>query len=360
MWGISTHMSVRNIGKLSAMKRSSENNDANSYIETLSMTEMETSLPVRKEVDNSFTHSQFVSDKSEQQDINAPEEKTQNKGLNLRSRQEYFIPPPGDVPVRRFPQAVIIGFGKCGTRAMLTFLSLHPYIVIHHEEVHFYTEDKLYAKGYKWYLNQMPFSYSNQVTMEKSPDYVCSNRARQEIAEHFPDCKLIVLVRNPVVRIVSAFLQRFRFKEPSQRPPMNVTYMNTKTNEFNPNASAVDVGIFHKHLSPWLRTFSRDNILVVSDESLTTDPLSVLKRAEKFLNIPPMLNEDNFYYNETSGFYCCRRYSTDEQPRCMNINKGWKHPELPADDEKMLYDFYRPHNKKLFKLLNETYNWEKT
>ncbi|KAH9514559.1 Heparan sulfate glucosamine 3-O-sulfotransferase 6 [Bulinus truncatus] len=287
-------------------------------------------------------------------------ESAKNKDVNGRNRFDYFIPPADDVPVRRFPQAVIIGFGKCGTRAMLTFLSLHPYIVVHSPEIHFYSDNSLFVKGYKWYLSEMPFSYSNQITMEKSPDYVCSERARKEMAEHFPDIKLIVLVRNPVVRLVSAYLQRFRLTPPEERPPINVTFTKPVTKQFDPNATAVDTGIYHKHLYPWLRKFPRENIIVIADEILTADPLSVLKKTEKFLNIPPMLIEHNFYYNETSGFYCYRKYSKNDPPRCLNQFKGFKHPDLPEEEEQMLYDFYRPHNKKLFKLLNETFDWEKS
>ncbi|CAL1533583.1 unnamed protein product [Lymnaea stagnalis] len=275
------------------------------------------------------------------------------------SNIKYFSPPPNDAPIRRFPKALIIGFGKCGTRALLSFLSIHPYITAHGSEVHFYTSDKLFAKGYKWYLNEMPFSYSNQITIEKSPDYVCSRRALQEISAQFPDIKLIILVRNPVERLVSAYLQRYRFKDSRERPPLRTIYINKTTNRFDPTINAVNIGVYYRFLLPWFHNFPREQLLVLDDETLTSDPLRILKRVEKFLKLPPMLSEDNFYLNATWGFYCFKRFDAQAQPKCMNKFKGVKHPDLPKADEEMLYAFYRPHNERLFKLIAQRFDWEK-
>lgn len=62
-----------------------------------------------------------------------------------------------------FIQAIIIGVGHCGTRALLDFLTMHPHIVSSNKEIHFFDRDENFAKGYAWYKAQMPLSYSNQV-----------------------------------------------------------------------------------------------------------------------------------------------------------------------------------------------------
>ncbi|VDK89538.1 unnamed protein product, partial [Litomosoides sigmodontis] len=50
---------------------------------------------------------------------------------------------------RRFPQAIIIGVKKAGTRALLEFLRLNPIIKAPGPEVHFF--DKNFDKGFDWY-----------------------------------------------------------------------------------------------------------------------------------------------------------------------------------------------------------------
>lgn len=72
---------------------------------------------------------------------------------------------------RRLPQALIIGVRKCGTRALLEMLALHPRIQKAAGEVHFFDRDDNYRRGLEWYRHRMPHSFRGQVTIEKSPSY---------------------------------------------------------------------------------------------------------------------------------------------------------------------------------------------
>ncbi|KAI9582549.1 hypothetical protein GQX74_009936 [Glossina fuscipes] len=75
---------------------------------------------------------------------------------------------------RRLPQALIIGIRKCGTRALLEMLYLHPRIQKAGGEVHFFDRDENYMKGLDWYRKKMPHSFRGQITIEKSPSYFVS------------------------------------------------------------------------------------------------------------------------------------------------------------------------------------------
>lgn len=50
---------------------------------------------------------------------------------------------------RRFPQAIIVGVKKGGTRALLEFLRAHPAVRALGAEPHFF--DRGYEKGLRWY-----------------------------------------------------------------------------------------------------------------------------------------------------------------------------------------------------------------
>lgn len=54
-----------------------------------------------------------------------------------------------DSASRKLPSAIIIGVKKGGTRALLTFLRLHPDIRSVGPETHFF--DKFYHRGIEWY-----------------------------------------------------------------------------------------------------------------------------------------------------------------------------------------------------------------
>lgn len=52
---------------------------------------------------------------------------------------------------KQLPQAIIIGVKKCGTRALLKFLSIHPSIAVSSREVHFFDSPENFHLGLDWY-----------------------------------------------------------------------------------------------------------------------------------------------------------------------------------------------------------------
>uniref|UniRef100_A0AC34QSY2 Sulfotransferase n=1 Tax=Panagrolaimus sp. JU765 TaxID=591449 RepID=A0AC34QSY2_9BILA len=56
---------------------------------------------------------------------------------------------PVDIPKKRYPNAIIIGVKKSGTRALLEFLKINPKVKAPGPEIHFF--DKHYDLGYEWY-----------------------------------------------------------------------------------------------------------------------------------------------------------------------------------------------------------------
>lgn len=59
------------------------------------------------------------------------------------------IPVSNTFGTKRFPQAIIIGVKKGGTRALLEFLRIHPDVRAVGAEPHFF--DRFYDKGLEWY-----------------------------------------------------------------------------------------------------------------------------------------------------------------------------------------------------------------
>ncbi|KAF7388905.1 hypothetical protein HZH66_010042 [Vespula vulgaris] len=91
---------------------------------------------------------------------------------------------------RHLPQAIIIGVRKCGTRALLEMLYLHPQIQKASGEVHFFDRDDNYGKGLEWYRRKMPYSFKGQITIEKSPSYFVT-------PEEFQECERPNLTQMP-------------------------------------------------------------------------------------------------------------------------------------------------------------------
>lgn len=100
-----------------------------------------------------------------------------------------------------------MGVRKCGTRALLEMLYLHPMVQKAAGEVHFFDRDENYNKGLDWYRMQMPHSYVGQITIEKSPSYFVTPEVPERIRAMNSSIKLLLIVREPVTRAISDYTQ---------------------------------------------------------------------------------------------------------------------------------------------------------
>lgn len=92
---------------------------------------------------------------------------------------------------RHLPEVLIIGVKKSGTRALLEFIRLHPYVRAAGCEVHFF--DRHYNRGLHWYRNHMPPTIDGQITMEKTPSYFITKEVPFRVHHMNPSTKYIFI-----------------------------------------------------------------------------------------------------------------------------------------------------------------------
>lgn len=66
---------------------------------------------------------------------------------------------------------------------------------------------RYYDQGLDWYRHQMPYSLENQITVEKTPNYFVDWEVPERIYNFNSSIKLILIVRNPIDRAVSDYVQ---------------------------------------------------------------------------------------------------------------------------------------------------------
>ena len=260
---------------------------------------------------------------------------------------------------QRFPQAIIIGVRKAGTRALLDMLTLHPSIVSPKPEVHYFDKEDNYVRGVQWYIDSMPHSHPTQITIEKTPAYFVGFEVPQRIHSVSPSVKIMLIVRNPIDRTVSDFAQ-LNNKKRVAGSRKHTTFEEAVFSGFNGRHvntlyTPISVSLYDVHFKSWLDYFPLSQILVVDGDSLITNPLTQLKRAEEFLGIDSYFTENMFFFNETKGFYCWRRIGKDGH--CLGSGKGREHPEVSPEAVQILKDFFKPHNQQFFNQCGHTFNW---
>ncbi|XP_056285564.1 heparan sulfate glucosamine 3-O-sulfotransferase 3A1 [Pseudoliparis swirei] len=287
--------------------------------------------------------------------------------------ESFILPPPDLVSSRRasprfagklsplgegskkLPQALIIGVKKGGTRALLEFLRVHPDIRAVGAEPHFF--DRNYENGLEWYRELMPKTLEGQITMEKTPSYFVTREAPARIAAMSRDTKLIVVVRDPVTRAISDYTQTLS-KKPDIPSFESLTFKNRTTGLIDTSWSAIQIGIYAKHLDNWLQYFPMEKILFVSGERLISDPAGELGRVQDFLGLKRIITDKHFYFNQTKGFPCLKKAEGSSKPHCLGKTKGRTHPNIDPEVVQRLRDFYRPFNMKFYQMTGRFFGWE--
>jgi len=268
---------------------------------------------------------------------------------------------------KRLPDAIIIGARKGGTRALLEFANMHPKILRAKREIHFF--DKYWEKGADWYVEQMPSVMEGQVCMEKTPGYFHEAPVPRRIFETNNATKLVLIVRNPVDRLVSDYNQfRSRKVDRGEEYPSLEEHLFTQSGNIDIGYQPLQRSIYHYHLVRWMRYFPLSQIHVVDGDRFIKEPWVGLKQLEEFLEIPPEISEENFFFNATKGFYCGLQQMTvpTQSPHvwtctrrtCLSKSKGRPKPPVKPDTYEKLYRFFERHNQIFFSLINRfDFDW---
>uniref|UniRef100_A0A4W4EYZ6 Sulfotransferase n=1 Tax=Electrophorus electricus TaxID=8005 RepID=A0A4W4EYZ6_ELEEL len=253
------------------------------------------------------------------------------------------------------PSVLIIGVRKGGTRALIEMLSLHSDVVAAQNEVHFFDWDSHYQQGLGWYASQMPPALPGQLTVEKSPAYFTSSKVPERVRHMNPGVRLLLIVRDPVERVLSDYTQVFHNHLQKRKRPRPLEALLLRAGEVNAAYKAVNRSIYHEHMRRWLATFPRTSFHLVDGDALIREPLAEMQGVERFLGLRPQISTNNFYFNRTKGFYCLRQHGHE---RCLHESKGRAHPRLPPDVLQKLRDFFHEPNRKFFQLVGRAFDWD--
>lgn len=128
--------------------------------------------------------------------------------------------------------------------------------------------------------------------------------------------------------------------------------------QVNRSWGAIRIGLYIRHVSRWLRRFSRSQIHFVHGERLVRDPAGQMRLVERFLRLRPVINESNFQLDPVKGFPCIARTTPPQTlPRCLGKTKGRIHPKVADAALRRLRDFFRPFNQQFYRVVGVDFGW---
>ena len=186
------------------------------------------------------------------------------------------------------PNLIIIGAAKCGTTSLHNYLNLHPQISMSQDkEPEFFIEEKNWSKGLDWYKSIFP---SNAKIIGESSTSYSKYPVFKGIAERMhsiiPHAKLIYVVRDPIERIVSHYLERVCRGWESR--DLDEILIELEENPY------VDYSKYYMQIEQYLKHYSRSSILMIDFDELKLNRKETLKKIFQFLGVDSSFNHKDF------------------------------------------------------------------
>jgi hypothetical protein len=184
---------------------------------------------------------------------------------------------PDSEPVTR-PNFLVIGAQRAGTTLLHRLLATHPevYVPFQRKELHYF--DRYSERGDAWYAGYFPAEPATRRYLavgEVTPDYLAHPQAPRRIHATLPDCRLIAILRDPVDRAFSWY-QYSRRNGGEQRPFARF---------IDEDRTAVEYGLYHKHLSRYWELVPGHAFKALIYEDLIADPLREAQALASFLGL---------------------------------------------------------------------------
>jgi hypothetical protein len=256
---------------------------------------------------------------------------------------------------RVLPECFVIGVVRSGTTSLYHYLGQHPCIGSSaYDEIGYFDDN--YHLGVNWYKSLFPTKFTKNkiikkhgkfLTYDVTPFYIYNPLVARRISASFPRAKIISNLRNPIDRAYSNYIQMYQdgdatktFEEMIQ---MSMDEIEKNKSKLNDEVYIADIfyqnilarGFYADQLKIWFEKFQKQQILIIPSEDLAQKPDQVLTKVFEFLDLP---------YFKIKDF--------------TRQNKREYHP-MKDETRKLLVEFYKPYNKKLFDMLGRKFDWDK-
>ena len=253
------------------------------------------------------------------------------------------------------PDFLIIGAQKSATTSLLAYTGLHSGVRLGAKKTaHFFDLD--FQRGVQWYARHFPFvgvlpallpcfgvAHDRAwVTGESCPAYMFLPEVPGRVCSVLPGAKIIVILREPVDRLVSQYRHEQRKgRAPGSfaefvAPSLTSDWPASGNIEYLRQQCAVPRGFYAAQLRHWLGYFPADRIHVIAFEELLAAPEDTLSGIFRFLGVTPEPIDTSTIHNRGAG------------NETVAVDAGLR-AELEA--------LYREQNAELPRLLGRTFPW---
>jgi len=253
---------------------------------------------------------------------------------------------------------LMIGCQRCGTTWTDAALRAHPSVYLP-EQKQSYFFDRNYDKGMEWYLERFQGTEEHHTAVGEIATGYCLLEAAPLMAKHFPDVKLMMVMRNPIERAYSNFQTR-RIE----------SGWNSFEEALESDPDLIVRGEYIDQIECLMQFYDKSNVLFLLYDDLHIDDKKYLDTILEFLGVDATL-ENNLIGQRKNAAMCpnlrkwlhrfglkpivdlISKSRIGDSVRRSRKNKGKAYEPMNASTKEKLLAHYLPYNERLSTFLQK-------
>ncbi len=206
------------------------------------------------------------------------------------------------------PNFLVVGAQKAGTTWLAARLRDHPDIFMRKGEIHYFDVEDNFKLGEEWYASQFGGGASQLMRGEKTPDYLWINRdngARNDIPlrihQCVPNAKIIIVLRDPVARAISALNHQIVARRLSPFISADEVFLG-KDDRIRRQFGMLSRGYYAHQIREYQKYF-KDVLVLVFEQDIVKTPIETLSKISAFLNLERDFENPRIAKRENSGMH---------------------------------------------------------
>jgi hypothetical protein len=211
------------------------------------------------------------------------------------------------------PDFLIIGAQKAGTTWLWKMLQQHPGTDLPKEkEIHFFGSSELYRKGKDQYYGHFAKLDRSKVIGEASTTYFYDNvpywyndslklevdhtlpTIPELITTELPDIKILVVLRDPVRRAISAYYHWMRDSYWMRKGAVSPLLGLRETAIQHPKMRILEYGYYARYLKLWSKYVPKERMRVlIFEEDVRQLPEKAMREVYEFLDLDPQFQPED-------------------------------------------------------------------
>jgi hypothetical protein len=194
------------------------------------------------------------------------------------------------------PDFIVAGVARSATTWLYYCLQEHPECFLpKKKELHFFDNDNKYKKGISFYENHFKKANSNQLKGEITPRYILYEESIKRIKYHYPDIKLIVMLRDPVIRAYSQYCY-FKYNKMKEwnKDFLTALYFGYKEDYILKSK-------YYEQIYTLYQYFSNSQVCIIFDIDIKNNPKQTISKLYDFLGVESQF-EPTYIWDEKINY----------------------------------------------------------